>query len=101
MNYIDNPGAYSRIRQAKLDAQEVKGWRRKKPSRSLRARVFAEKGRACFYCAEPDCDILDHRKPVSLGGGTSFENLVPCCPRCNSRKFNKPQDQWEAECVSS
>lgn len=60
--------------------------------REVRIKVFQEKGNQCFYC-EVDLTTLpsrnrtlDHLKHFHLGGKHSFDNLVPCCRRCNSMR---------------
>jgi 5-methylcytosine-specific restriction endonuclease McrA len=52
------------------------GWRK------LRAKVFATKGRACWWCGRT-ATTVDHVLPVVLGGGHGLDNLVPACSRCN------------------
>lgn len=42
----------------------------------------------CFYCGDQYA-ALDHVIPVSKGGGTFKENVVPCCKKCNSSKRDK------------
>lgn len=39
-------------------------------------------GRTCYYCGEFATQI-DHLMPISAGGSSSFDNLVPCCAPCN------------------
>lgn len=41
------------------------------------------------YCGAKEQLTLDHVVPSCLGGGNSWENLVTCCARCNSRKGSK------------
>jgi len=55
---------------------EPPGWR------ALRQRVFATKGRACWWCGRY-AGTVDHVLPVVLGGGHELANLVPACQRCN------------------
>jgi len=40
----------------------------------------------CAYCKINDAAQLDHVHPISKGGAHSAENLLPVCPRCNSKK---------------
>lgn len=42
----------------------------------------------CAYCGEKNKLEVDHIIPVSKGGGTTKENVVPACRSCNSRKGN-------------
>lgn len=44
----------------------------------------------CAYCLMPtDHPTIDHLFPLSKGGGTTRDNTVPACLRCNSRKNDK------------
>lgn len=45
----------------------------------------------CAYCG---CECLDnyhidHKNPLSKGGGNEFDNLALSCPHCNLSKHNK------------
>jgi 5-methylcytosine-specific restriction endonuclease McrA len=45
----------------------------------------------CAYCNK-DCSDnfhIDHKVPLSRGGGNEFENLALSCPRCNFSKKDK------------
>jgi 5-methylcytosine-specific restriction endonuclease McrA len=58
----------------------------------------ATKELTCVYCDEPAEDA-DHLKGLVLnkrysGHGQVIGNLVPCCKSCNSRKQNRPWQQW-------
>ena len=58
-------------------------------SPSLRAAVIARDGLVCQLCnggVEPDDVHLDHIKPFSLGGPTTFANLQVAHSLCNIRK---------------
>jgi 5-methylcytosine-specific restriction endonuclease McrA len=93
-NCLDDPVAYQ-AQQTLRWALKYKPWRwRKKIGKRLRARVFAEKGRYCTYCAEHGCNELDHVIPAKRGGKSEFENLVPCCGKCNSSKRDMTLDEW-------
>lgn len=94
-NPFDDPIAW-RIQQDVKWLLKPKPWKkRKKISKSLRARVFAEKGTDCTYCGAKDVRTLDHVDPVANGGLNAFENLVPSCDPCNSRKKDKLKG-WDA-----
>lgn len=44
----------------------------------------------CAYCgAKPEVLEQDHVIPVSRGGGTIAENIVPACKFCNCSKGNR------------
>jgi hypothetical protein len=57
----------------------------------LRTLVYRRDGYACVECGGDDVTqlTLDHRVPVSRGGGDDVENLRTLCRRCNSRKGAK------------
>jgi len=40
----------------------------------------------CAYCCKRPFTILDHLQPLTLQGGTTQENSVPSCSRCNLYK---------------
>ena len=45
----------------------------------------------CAYCGK-DCSCeyhIDHKLPLSRGGGNNIENLALSCPTCNLKKKNK------------
>jgi len=58
---------------------------------------FFESGRACYYCGDP---LLlkraekDHLTPVSRGGSSAIENIVPACGRCNRLKGKKTEAEF-------
>ena len=49
--------------------------------------------KVCSYCdgAIPNWrrSVGDHVVPISKGGADVLENLVPCCPVCNTSKGNR------------
>jgi 5-methylcytosine-specific restriction endonuclease McrA len=49
--------------------------------------------RKCAYCLVP-YKGLEHYIPITLGGGTTVDNCVPSCSRCNVRKRDKHPDQF-------
>jgi 5-methylcytosine-specific restriction endonuclease McrA len=67
----------------------------KVPRQSLRfnrRNVFARDDHTCQYCARAFTTAqlsLDHVLPRSRGGDTSWENVVCCCLRCNTRKSDR------------
>lgn len=51
----------------------------------------------CVYCQEDrgvDGLVLEHIVPVVHGGGTTWDNVVPACPKCNSEKHAKTPLEW-------
>lgn len=51
-------------------------------------------GNACAYCGSVNQLTKEHVVPISLGGGTTRENVVPACKRCNSSKGAKELRAW-------
>lgn len=66
--------------------------------RSIRAAVWEKTGGFCYWCnraMNPFSDFTcDHVVPLSKGGETSIENLVPCCHGCNGRKGSEESLSW-------
>ena len=61
-----------------------------------RKNLFARDDHRCQYCGkrEPMHRLsLDHVIPRSHGGPTTWENVVCCCLRCNSRKGGRTPQQ--------
>lgn len=61
-----------------------------------RKNLFARDDHRCQYCGkhEPMHRLsLDHVVPRSHGGPTTWENVVCCCLRCNSRKGGRTPQQ--------
>jgi 5-methylcytosine-specific restriction endonuclease McrA len=58
--------------------------------RLSRRGIFARDGYACQYCGTSARELtIDHVVPKRLGGGATWENLVCCCRRCNTKKGDK------------
>jgi len=53
-----------------------------------RTNIYRRDGHTCMYCPSKRDLTLDHVMPKSRGGANSWENLVTCCKKCNSRKDN-------------
>lgn len=51
-------------------------------------------GNACVYCGRPGKMTMDHVVPVSRGGGTTADNVVPACQSCNSSKNARTVEEW-------
>jgi 5-methylcytosine-specific restriction endonuclease McrA len=61
-----------------------------------RRNIFARDRNLCQYCGNhfPTSELsLDHVKPRSQGGESSWTNLVCACTRCNARKGGRTPDQ--------
>lgn len=62
-----------------------------------RFNVFLRDQFSCQYCGSPNDLTFDHLIPRSLGGQTTWDNVVTACATCNLRKSNKlPReiDMW-------
>ena len=52
-------------------------------------------GENCCYCGKHmDKPTKDHIKPLNKGGKLSRENVIPCCPSCNSSKKDNEIMSW-------
>ncbi len=59
-----------------------------------RRSVFARDNYTCQYCGHRGPDLtVDHVVPRRFGGPTSWDNLVCCCKKCNTRKSDKTLTQ--------
>lgn len=53
----------------------------------------------CPYCQNPltpKTFAVDHRQPVSRGGSSALDNLIPCCKRCNETKGELSEAEFTA-----
>jgi 5-methylcytosine-specific restriction endonuclease McrA len=58
--------------------------------RLSRRSIFARDNYTCQYCGATGKDLtIDHVMPKRMGGPASWENLVACCRRCNTKKGDK------------
>lgn len=67
-------------------------FRRKPMAKFSRHNVFLRDLNQCQYCGEkfhPSELTLDHVRPQSLGGKTSWTNIVTSCSPCNVAKGNR------------
>lgn len=77
----------------RLPRQEVKLNRRN---------IFARDHNRCQYCGGSFSSSelsLDHVVPRSQGGGSSWQNLVCCCVKCNSKKGGRTPGQAHMKLV--
>lgn len=51
-------------------------------------------GDACVYCGKEYPSGTDHIIPISKGGGSTRQNIAPCCHSCNSRKHISDWKEW-------
>jgi 5-methylcytosine-specific restriction endonuclease McrA len=61
-----------------------------------RRNLFARDGHCCQYCGQhgPVHQLsIDHVVPRSQGGRTTWENVVCCCMRCNTKKGGRTPHQ--------
>jgi 5-methylcytosine-specific restriction endonuclease McrA len=52
----------------------------------------------CYYCNQkfPAKELtMDHIVPISRGGKSTKNNLVPCCKPCNTEKKSKLIMEWK------
>ena len=43
----------------------------------------------CAYCQKAPFTVMDHFIPIDKHGGTTKENCIPACAKCNGHKYNK------------
>ncbi|MDC0254288.1 HNH endonuclease [Bacteriovoracales bacterium] len=61
-----------------------------------RANVYWRDNYCCQYCSKNFSHkelTFDHVMPKSKGGDTTWENVVTCCQKCNSKKGNLLLDE--------
>ena len=52
----------------------------------------------CYYCGRKNAFknlTMDHLVPLSRGGRSTKDNLVPCCKNCNNKKKGMLPLEWE------
>ena len=65
---------------------------RGKVSNKLRFEIFERDGYKCRYCGRGEDERslqIDHIKPISKGGKSTYDNLQTLCEDCNKQKDNK------------
>ena len=71
--------------------------------RLTRRNLFARDEHQCQYCAKTFSPIdlsIDHVNPRCRGGETSWENVVCCCMKCNSKKGDRTPTEAGMELIS-
>lgn len=69
-----------------------------------RRNLFARDHNRCQYCGRrfPPSELsIDHVVPRSQGGGTSWENVVCACTKCNVRKGGRTPQQARMRLIST
>ena len=64
---------------------------------ALRRAIHEREGGRCFYCLRRAVRrrmCLDHVVPRAKLGRNSYRNLVSCCDDCNSKKKDRPADEF-------
>jgi 5-methylcytosine-specific restriction endonuclease McrA len=59
-----------------------------KNAKFSRRGVMIRDGFTCVYCDAP-AETIDHVIPRTRGGGSTYENCVAACVRCNRKKGHK------------
>jgi len=57
-------------------------------------KTILNRDKCCVYCGSKTHLTYDHIVPVSLGGTTTYDNLVIACANCNSAKHKNPVEQF-------
>ncbi len=68
-----------------------------------RRNIYARDNNRCQYCGKklPTSELsLDHVVPRSLGGKSTWENIVCCCIHCNVRKGGRRPDEAHMKLVT-
>lgn len=68
----------------------------KKEVKFNRLNIFRRDGGMCQYCGKkfPYSELtIDHVIPRSLGGKSTWENVVCCCVECNRKKGGKTPEE--------
>ena len=54
----------------------------------------------CAYCGGTAPLHADHRVPLSLGGASTIDNILPACARCNLRKHTLTEAEFRERLAS-
>ncbi len=76
--------------------------RHKKPCKFSRVNIYGRDGYKCQYCGEKKLmhDLTyDHVIPRTLGGKTTWTNIVSACEDCNSRKGGRTPEQAKMKLI--
>jgi len=84
-----------------IEVSEAEIRKEREKSRELRKSRWWQNRLAlgcCHYCGTgfaPEDLTMDHLVPLSRGGKTSRNNVVPACKECNTRKKYLLPIEWE------
>jgi 5-methylcytosine-specific restriction endonuclease McrA len=70
--------------------------RRQRGVRFSRLNILIRDKYSCQYCGgrlQKNAFTLDHVLPLSRGGKTTWENVVACCIKCNSKKKSRTPEE--------
>jgi 5-methylcytosine-specific restriction endonuclease McrA len=56
--------------------------------------IVAQFNGVCAYCGSPHNLTMDHVVPISKGGKTTIDNVIPACSSCNSSKQARDIIEW-------
>jgi 5-methylcytosine-specific restriction enzyme A len=82
-----------------IDEEQIKRERAK--ARQLRKTRWWQQKTApgrCYYCGQTVAHrelTMDHLVPLTRGGRSTKDNLVPCCKDCNNQKKTLLPIEWE------
>ena len=68
-----------------------------------RRNLYARDGSRCQYCGKryPTSELsLDHVLPRSMGGKTTWDNIVCACVKCNVKKGGRPPAQAHMKLIN-
>ena len=66
------------------------GWKK-------RDRIFERDDHKCGYCGVSGHLCIDHKTPLSRGGGNEDDNLIAACFTCNNKKGVLTYDEFISE----
>jgi site-specific recombinase XerD/5-methylcytosine-specific restriction endonuclease McrA len=52
---------------------------------------------ACAYCGVAEGRVIEHTIPIKRGGGTTAQNCVPACVRCNVLKGTRTHEELRGD----
>jgi len=64
--------------------------------RLSRKSIYDRDNNTCYLCGKKFGESklsIDHIRPLSRGGGNSWENMVTCCVECNWKKGDKTLEE--------